>query len=147
MRLDIREFIEDDLVQIKKLLSELIGHELIDDAVKNRFEMIRKSNIDKLFIGKYDGKLVGILAFRIRENIEEVSRYGEISVIIVDQKFRRMDIGKTLMDFAELFAKKNGCKGTWLVSGFGREEEAHKFYKSIGYNVTGYRFVKLFSND
>lgn len=34
--------------------------------------------------------------------------------------------------------------GTWLVSGFAREQEAHKFYQRIGYGTTGYRFVKLF---
>jgi hypothetical protein len=42
----------------------------------------------------------------------------------------------------EQLAKDTGCKGTWLVSGFGREEKAHKFYQSLGYETTGYRFVR-----
>lgn len=29
-----------------------------------------------------------------------------------------------------------------LMSGFGREEEAHRFYARKGYRITGYRFVK-----
>jgi hypothetical protein len=41
-------------------------------------------------------------------------------------------------------AKDQGCIGTWLVSGFGREELAHIFYKDLGYKINGYRFVKLF---
>jgi GNAT superfamily N-acetyltransferase len=46
------------------------------------------------------------------------------------------------MAFAEQLARNRGCKGTWLVSGFGRDEEAHQFYKRLGYEATGYRFVK-----
>jgi hypothetical protein len=48
------------------------------------------------------------------------------------------------MEFAENLAAEQGCIGTWLVSGFGREEQAHKFYKELGYEITGYRFVKRF---
>ena len=46
------------------------------------------------------------------------------------------------MEYAEELAKESNCIGTWLVSGFGREEQAHIFYKALGYEITGYRFVK-----
>ena len=36
------------------------------------------------------------------------------------------------------------CLGLWLVSGFGREEEAHRFYRRCGFEATGCRFVKRF---
>ncbi len=49
-----------------------------------------------------------------------------------------------MMQYAEKLAREMGCQGTWLVSGFAREEDAHKFYKRLGYQTTGYRFVKLF---
>jgi GNAT superfamily N-acetyltransferase len=49
-----------------------------------------------------------------------------------------------MMDYAEKLAKGVGCKRMWLVSGFAKEEEAHKFYKRLGYEVNGYRFVKPF---
>lgn len=140
----IREFNNDDLPMIKMLLADLSGHELTNDDVLDRFAMIRKSKIDELFVGLIDGEIVGLLAFRIRENIEEVSRYGEISAIIVDKNFRNKGIGNNLIEFAEDYAKTLNCKGTWLVSGFGREEYAHKFYVSKGYKTTGYRFVKNF---
>ena len=32
--------------------------------------------------------------------------------------------------------KREGGKGTWLVSGFGREEQAHQFYEELGYRAT-----------
>jgi GNAT superfamily N-acetyltransferase len=55
-----------------------------------------------------------------------------------------MGIGRALMNFAENLAKEKGCIGTWLVTDLDREEEAHKFYKELGYRVNGYRFVKPF---
>jgi hypothetical protein len=48
------------------------------------------------------------------------------------------------MGYAEKLSFEKGCIGTWLVSGFGREEEAHHFYKELGNNITGYRFIKRF---
>jgi len=60
----------------------------------------------------------------------------------VDLDCQKQGIGKQLIEFAEQLAKDLNCKGTWLVSGFGREEKAHQFYKSLGYVSTGYRFVK-----
>ncbi|GIM45314.1 hypothetical protein DNHGIG_08630 [Collibacillus ludicampi] len=48
------------------------------------------------------------------------------------------------MEFAENLAAEQGCIVTWLVSGFGREEQAPTFYKELGYEITGYRFVKRF---
>jgi GNAT superfamily N-acetyltransferase len=85
---------------------------------------------------------MGLLGFRIRENIEERSRYGEVSVIVVDPDYQKQGIGRQLMSFAEQLSKEFNCRGTWLVSGFGREASAHPFYQSLGYISTGYRFTK-----
>ena len=49
-----------------------------------------------------------------------------------------------MMDYADNLARDMGCKGMWLVSGFAREEEAHKFYKRLGYEINGYRLIRPF---
>jgi GNAT superfamily N-acetyltransferase len=133
-----------DTQAVKELFQELIGHQLSDGDVMNRINYVQNSPIDSLFVYELNNKIVGVLAFRIRENIEENSRFGEISVIVVKSESRKMGIGKELMEFAEQLAHQKGCIGTWLVSGFGREEQAHPFYKGLGYKTTGYRFVKHF---
>ena len=125
-------------------MEELTGHGMKDGEMADRFRMINASPIDELYVLDRDRKIQGLLGFRIRENVEEASRYGEVSVVVTSSASRRKRIGQALMEFAEELAKECGCKGTWLVSGFGREQEAHKFYSKLGYEVTGYRFVKLF---
>ncbi len=131
-----------DKDSIQSLINELTGHEISNSDIINRLNFIESSMIDTLYVYEKDNKIIGLLGFRIRENIEENSRFGEISLIVVDQTCRKQGIGKQLMDYAEKLADMNNCIGTWLVSGFGREEQAHIFYKALGYKTNGYRFVK-----
>jgi GNAT superfamily N-acetyltransferase len=138
----IRKFEYKDKSDIHRLFGILTGFEISESDLINRLDFINNSSIDSLYVYDLNGSVIGLLGFRIRENIEENSRYGEISVIVVDLDYQKQGIGKQLIEFAEHLAKDLNCKGTWLVSGFGREEKAHQFYKSLGYEPTGYRFVK-----
>jgi GNAT superfamily N-acetyltransferase len=125
------------------LLEHLAGRELDDEAVQDRFRMTEASAIDDLYVLEDEHGIQGLLGFRIRENLEERSHYGEVSALVTHPDVRRSGYGRALIAFAERLALERGCKGTWLVSGFGREAEAHRFYAKLGYEMTGYRFVKL----
>jgi GNAT superfamily N-acetyltransferase len=127
-----------------RLMSQLIGQEVGVDEMRNRLDFVNSSPIDWLFVYEAEGQVRGLLGFRLRERIECVGRYGEVSVLVVDAGARRQGIGQTLLAYAEHLAQEHGCIGTWLVSGFRRAEEAHRFYAELGYVTTGYRFVKLF---
>lgn len=142
MNLSIRYAQEKDVLALSKLVKELTAQEISEEGIQNRLQFIADSPFDSLYVCEENDEILGAFGFRIRENIEEVSRFGEISVIVVSQNARLRGIGKYMMNYAEQLAKEQECVGTWLVSGFGREEDAHKFYKQLGYEVTGYRFVK-----
>jgi len=144
MALSIRKAQQNDVNALSVLMTDLARHNVTPDDMLNRLQFVAESKIDSLYICEEDGKILGLLGFRIRENIEEVSRFGEVSAIVVNTKEKRRGVGRFMMDYAEKLAREMGCKGTWLVSGFAREEEAHKFYQRLGYQTTGYRFVKLF---
>jgi GNAT superfamily N-acetyltransferase len=144
MSLNILKAEKDDIVALSSLMTDLSNHPVTSDDVLNRLQLIAESPIDSLFVCEEHAKILGLLGFRIRENIEEVSRFGEVSALVVNADDRLKGVGRYMMDYAEKLAKESGCKGTWLVSGFTREEQAHKFYKRLGYVTTGYRFVKLF---
>ena len=144
MSLNIRKAEKEDIDSISVLMTDLSRHPVTSNNVLNRLQLIAKSPIDSLFVCEEHGKILDLLGFRIRENIEEVSRFGEVSATVVNADDRLKGVGRCMMKYAEKLAKESGCKGTWLVSGFAREEQAHKFYKRLGYETTGYRFVKLF---
>jgi GNAT superfamily N-acetyltransferase len=133
-----------DIKALCGLMEALSGRAISPEQMRNRLEFVAESRVDSLFVCEADGRIVGLLGFRLRENLEEMSRYGEISAIVVEPDDRGRGIGRFMMDYAEKLAKEQGCKGTWLVSGFGREQPAHKFYKRLGYQINGRRFVKPF---
>jgi GNAT superfamily N-acetyltransferase len=138
----IRKFEYSDKADIQRLFGILTDAKISDPDLINRMDYINNSSTDSLYVYVLNNSVIGLLGFKIRENIEENSRYGEISVLVVDSNYQRQGIGKQLLTFAEQLANELNCKGTWLVSGFGREEKAHQFYNSLGYISTGYRFVK-----
>jgi GNAT superfamily N-acetyltransferase len=145
MSLSMRPAEPRDIKELCSLMEALSGRAISPEQMRNRLEFVAESKVDSLFVCEENGRIVGLLGFRIRENLEEMSRFGEISAIVVDPGNRRQGIGRFMMDYAERLAKELGCKGSWLVSGFGREREAHKFYQRLGYQINGRRFVKPFS--
>jgi N-acetylglutamate synthase-like GNAT family acetyltransferase len=85
----IRPATLSDTQAVKELFQELIGRPLSDEDVINRMRYVQNSPIDSLFVYDLNNKIIGLLAFRIRENIEENSRFGEISVIVVKSESRK----------------------------------------------------------
>ncbi|MGH0598240.1 GNAT family N-acetyltransferase [Bacillus mycoides] len=143
MSVQIREATIDDIDPLCSLTKELKGSSISNEDMNNRLQFVKMSPFDFLYVYEEENTIFGLLGFRIRENLEDVTRYGEISIISVDSTIRRKGIGQVLMDYAEQLAKEHNCIGTWLVSGMNRKE-AHPFYEKLGYEVNGYRFVKHF---
>jgi N-acetylglutamate synthase-like GNAT family acetyltransferase len=144
MSLSVRKAEQNDIKALCVLMAELSDHPISPDEVVNRLQFVEESKFDSLFVCEENGQILGLLGFRIRENLEEISKYGEVSAVVVKPDERHKSLGRCMMDYTEKLAKELGCIGTWLVSGFGPEEESHDFYKQLGYQINGYRFVKLF---
>jgi GNAT superfamily N-acetyltransferase len=135
-----------DLPRIGKLFSELGGRPLTTDATANRLRLVAEDPDQAVVVASADGEVVGVLGFRIRHNLEEVSHYGEVSLLIVAEEWRQHGIGRLLMKRAEALARKRRCVGLWLVTGFGREAEAHAFYRRLGFEENGVRMVRPFAD-
>lgn len=140
---DIRRASFEDAAQLAILMGQLTGNPVTESEMINRLDYVSKTFLEELYVYDENGKILGILGFRVRECIEEVNRFGEVSVLVTDEAHHHNGIGKKLIDFAEQHAQECGCNGTWLISGLGREEAAHSFYKKMGYQITGYLFEKV----
>ncbi|PEE41237.1 GNAT family N-acetyltransferase [Bacillus pseudomycoides] len=143
MKSHIRKATVNDIEALCSLTKELKGSDISYVDMQNRLQFVEMSPFDFLYVYEEDDHIFGFLGFRIRENLEDVTRYGEISIISVDSTARRKGIGQILMEYAEQLAREHNCIGTWLVSGTQRKD-AHPFYKKLGYEINGYRFVKYF---
>lgn len=134
---------EQDFAAVKELLT-VFGHEAAAEAMNARLAFLSKHPDHSLWVARHAGRVIGFLGFQIRHNVEAPTDYGEVSSIVVNESWHRKGVGQLLLSHAESLAHKHGCIGLWLVSGFGREAEAHKFYENAGLSKTGFRFVKPF---
>jgi GNAT superfamily N-acetyltransferase len=142
----IRPMEPRDADAARALMRQLCGHAMTRAEMLDKLDFVAASPVDWLYVCEIEGEVVGALSFRLRERIEQPGRYGEIYALMVDANARRQGVGRALMDYAEDLARQHGCIGTWLVSGFKRQDEAHQFYTELGYDITGYRFVKMFDD-
>lgn len=142
----IRPMEARDVPAVRRLMAQLTGYEMTEAEMQSRLDFVTASPIDWLYVYDDGQAVVGVLGFRLRERLEHPSRHGEIYVIVTDTAARRRGIGRALMAFAEGLARAHNCVGTWLVSGLKRQDEAHRFYAALGYEMTGYRFVKPFDS-
>jgi GNAT superfamily N-acetyltransferase len=133
-----------DLPRIAALLSDLAGAPLSARQAANRLALIAIDPEQDIRIASIDHEVVGLMAFRIRHNIESVSHYGEVSALVVDADWRKHGVGAALIDAADTLARRRRCIGLWLVSGFGREAPAHRFYRRLGFTKNGVRFIRPF---
>ncbi len=124
MSFQIREATIDDIDALCSLTKELKGSSISYEDMNNRLQFVQMSPFDFLYVYEEEETIFGLLGFRIRENLEDVTRYGEISIISVDSTIRRKGIGQVLMDYAEQLAKKHNCIGTWLVSGTKKSRDS-----------------------
>jgi GNAT superfamily N-acetyltransferase len=66
-----------------------------------------------------------------------------VEYVVVDEKHRRRGIGKLLMDDVIERAKEAGCYKIMLTSD-NRREEAHDFYRSLGFEASAHGFRLYF---
>jgi len=68
-------------------------------------------------------------------------RYGRLTGLVVDERWRGKGIGGSLMTRIEDWIRQQGSVIAVLASG-SHYAEAHRFYRHLGYEETGIRFVK-----
>ncbi len=84
----IREATIDDIDALCSLTTELKGSSISYEDMNNRLQFVQMSPFDFLYVYEEEKTIFGLLGFRIRENLEDVTRYGEISIISVDSTIR-----------------------------------------------------------
>jgi len=145
---EIRLAKESDLPRILELYHELSmittkaeqhSSTSVDDY-RRVFAEISNNPRRELLVAEYEGDVVGTLALFIIPNLSHgATPYALVENLVVNHKYRRKGIGKKLMEYSIARAKQEGCHRIELVSD-RRRKEAHRLYRSVGFEPSAYGF-------
>ncbi len=128
----IREATFDDAAQLHILLQQL-GYNINLETVKIRITAYQNTQ-HKIFVAIEEGNIVGEISLGIYEQLWIDGPSCRIDTIVIDQSHRGHGIGKQLIEYAEQYALKVGCKVIELITSDKRRASGtHAFYESLGY--------------
>jgi ribosomal protein S18 acetylase RimI-like enzyme len=140
--------IDTDFDQIRSCVVELQDYERQFDprmptgeSIADAYieEMQRKCNEHdgQIFLSEIDGSIAGYVTVLARVSSGDLDDgdlvYSYIDDLIVSEKFRKLGVGKKLVEAAELFAKSKNAR--WLrLSVLARNTSARNLYSSAGFS-------------
>lgn len=102
-----------------------------------------KSRINEYIVCEIENKVVGFLKFgKNKKNYNE--KYAEVYALYVDSKYKRMGIGRKLLEYS--FNKLKDSYDNVLISTL-QENSANKFYKKCGGKQIDTCYFKLGNNE
>jgi GNAT superfamily N-acetyltransferase len=128
-----------DAKQISKLL-DYLGHPLGEKAVKKNLAALARLKQLPL-VATLDKKVVGLCGVSKMLTVHRDAPVGRISSLVVAEGAQDHGIGRMLVEAAEDWCRKQGCKLVEVTSN-DRRSAAHAFYRHLGYERTSIRFFK-----
>ena len=129
-----------DSAAIAALVTQL-GYPVDPAAMAERLKQLCARPDYITLVAEVSGEVIGMVGAYLGYALEFDGPYGRLTGLVVDASWRGRGVGKLLMREIEVALKERGASVVTLTSGKHRSE-AHGFYKAIGYEETGLRFVK-----
>lgn len=131
-----------DVADISELIAQL-GHPTNHETMIKRLQYLRQSPNHFGFVAIKDGAAIGFIGCLKTHTWEFDAPFLQVQVLVVDSRFRRQNIGKMLMNYAEAFAQNNGMNMV-QVNSSNRPERipAHHFYQNYGFRPYSTAFRK-----
>jgi len=127
------------------LICEL-GYKTTSAEMNQRLKLILSDTGYRTFVADIDGQVCGMIGTLTHASHEHNDLSGKIIALVVSNKQRRSGIGRALIAAAEKDFAKRKVTRVSLTTRFTREQ-AHKFYETLGYSRTDFRFAKNVSPD
>jgi GNAT superfamily N-acetyltransferase len=146
----VRRATETDIPRILELYQQLAPDSSGQEPAKapelsqKMFREITEMEGYHLLVAEVNGEVVGTTVLAILPVLAPgVCRWGVVEFMVVDEACRRQGIGRTLMNHATGMAQAAGCYKVMLGSNKERPD-AHRFYRSAGYEATHEGFTRYF---
>ena len=151
-RVKVRRAVEEDIPRILELYRELTITTSDAESLRKPspgdyrqvFNEIDAAQGHELLVLQYSEDVVGTLALIIVPNLSHSGCPWAIAEnLIVDQRYRRQGLGRLLMEYAVTRAQQARCHKLVLTSD-KRRDDAHRFYRSLGFESSAEGFRMYF---
>jgi GNAT superfamily N-acetyltransferase len=146
MEISITKASKKDTQIILDLLYELQRPQPKNDKdlkiFKNKIKDYFSDPKKKIFVAKRGSSVVGVVSIIFLNRLNQSRLEMYIPELVVAKKFRKLGIGKKLMQYCIDLAKKKNCYRIRLESG-NQRKDSHAFYKCIGFDQYALSFSKI----
>lgn len=94
----------------------------------------------KVYVAQIGNKIVGTIGLLMMDSVPNGIPTGFVENLVVNRAWRRKGVGRQLMQFAIEICRSKNCFELALFSRLGNED-AHRFYESLGLRKKGYTFT------
>ena len=136
----VREAEKRDLGVLAKLMSEL-GYPTSFEEMNRRLEEISADPSYGTLVAETDGQVLGVVGLHLERFYEKNEPCARLMALVVGSEHRDRGVGRALISAAEDWARRRGA-GEVMLTTHKRRADAHRFYRNVGYEATGYRFYK-----
>jgi GNAT superfamily N-acetyltransferase len=135
----IREAKPGDAKALAKLIKYL-GHPIDEKTVRKNLAALKKSRETPL-VATVAKTIVGMCGVSARVVVHRPAPLGRITAMVVAEEAQGQGTGRLLVEAAEQWCRKRGCKLVEVTSN-DRRTAAHAFYRHMGYERSSIRFFK-----
>jgi GNAT superfamily N-acetyltransferase len=129
-----------DAPALAQLITQL-GYPTNLDQMRARLCPLLSDPVYHTIVAEIDGAVVGMIGLRIDRGHEYDGVQGRIVALVADSKFRGTGVGKALVREAERWSRERGAHKI-MVNTANHRTHTHEFYRRLGFEMTGLRFVK-----
>ena len=144
----IRQATEEDIPRILELYRELAittsevelsWSPSLDDYRRVLAEICAAPG-HELLVAEDQGQVVGTMVLLIVPNLSHgACPWALVENLVIGHEQRRRGLGRLLMDYAMARARDAGCYRI-VLSSDKRRHEAHRFYRSLGFQASAHGF-------
>jgi GNAT superfamily N-acetyltransferase len=138
--LRIRDAKLHDASAVRRLL-EALGYPCDEADAERRIRRVNASPRQSLIVAELKEQVVGMISLDFMFYLPLGRETCRITALVVDERFRKQQVGRDLLRFAESIARREGALRIELTTAAQRVD-AHRFYTASGYTQSSLRFVK-----
>lgn len=136
----IMKMLQDDMPQVQELYRELLEESCpLSTMLENYRHSTGRPDCFPV-VAKKENTILGTATGFICTALD--APFMVVENVVVRKDCRGMGVGRKLLEYLDMFAMKNNCHYSLLVSS-GFRKDAHRFYEAAGYtdDVRGFRKI------